>query len=169
MQTATDNGQKEEKQPQVKLPIAWSALEYRYVPKGPNWFWFLGSGTLALVITAIFLKNFLLAVFAVIAALAIALQGIRKPKKISISVEEKGVRVESKFYEYEKIKSFWLETERPEKKELVFEFKGKMVRYIKVPLGNANPADLKSALIKLLQEKKYEQPFLETITDILGL
>lgn len=148
--------------------IKWEEYEHDYNKKGADWFWFILSGALIVLIISILMRNFLFGVFSIIAAFTIMLMGSRKPKKLNFSIEAKGIKIESKLYPYEELDSFWLNYDPPQKKEIILETKQKFGRYIKIPLGNIDPNLARSHLIKILKEEKHEESLMETIAEKLG-
>lgn len=147
--------------------MQWKDFEYSYKPKSTEWFWYVASGSLVLIIIAILLRNFLLGVFAIITGLVITLSGVKKPQKINFSIEEKGVSIGNQLYPYDELESFWID-ELPDKKELILISKKKLMGALKLPLTKTDPDLVKERLLTFLKEKEHEETFTEAIADKLG-
>jgi hypothetical protein len=120
-------------------PIRWKEFEYSHTAKTANWFWLVASGALAFIIIAILMHNFLFGFFAIAAAFAVILMGVKKPRELTFSIEAKGIKIGPRLYLYEDLNSFWINYDPPEKKELILETKKKLAQHIKIPLGDTNP------------------------------
>lgn len=147
--------------------ISWQAPEYEYFEKTNDWFWTLGIITIGLSLASIILKNFLLALFVFIAGFAIALYGARRPKTINFSIDHKGITIDNReIYPYSNLKSFWVEYDPPEKKELIVESKKFFMPRISILLGNTNPQAIRQCLLKYLKEEKSEESLMAIILKI---
>lgn len=149
-------------------PISWKSQEHGRRQKSAEWFWLIASGALAIIIICILTGNILLAVFTGISALVIILLGGQKPKKIDFALTEKGIKIDSRLYPYEKLSSFCINYELPHKKELVVTTIRKIDPIIKIPLGDTHPERMRSFLSKFLKEKKHRESLIETVSEVLG-
>ena len=151
-----------------KTEIFWSAQEYEQPKKSSDWFWGLGILTLALAIASLLLKNLLFAIFIVLAGFAAALYGARKPRTIKFSVTARGIQIADRFYPYESLRSFWLRYDPPRKKELeIISKKLFMPRFV-LPLGDADPNEVRSVLERVLKEEEVEESLAEIVAERLG-
>jgi len=148
--------------------IQWEELEYPYKPKGPNWYWGVASGTLAVLIISILTRNFLLGILSVIATFTLGVYGAKKPQKTVYSVGGRGIHAGNRLYTYKNLKSFWINYEPPLKKELILESKKSIMPHIKIPLGDVDPGEVRKTLKKYLREEEVEESLMETIGDWLG-
>ena len=103
--------------------IKWSALEYEFHEKTPEWYWALGIITAALVLAAVILHNFLFAVLVVLAGFSVGLYGTRRPRMTLHEINSGGVSLGNKNLNYEHIDHFWINYDPPAKKELILESK----------------------------------------------
>jgi hypothetical protein len=148
--------------------ISWKAPEYIYIPKSADWFWAVGILTLAFLAVAIIMANLLFGIFLIIAGFTIALYGARKPRIVSFSVNARGIQVGRRLYPYEDLESFWIYYEPDHPKELNLESKKLFMPSLGLPLGNADPNELRQFLIKFLPEKRHEPSLTEAIARYLG-
>jgi len=145
----------------------WSALEYEYHEKTSDWFWALGIITLALFLSAIFLKSFLFGFLILLAGFSLALFGARKPNNINFKIDVQGIHIGETIYPYENLKSFWVDYQPPYKKELIIESQKTFMPHINIMLGEADPVKIREYLLKFLKEEKIEEPLTLTIARFL--
>lgn len=162
---------KEEKQekeePPQKTEIVWETPEYLYYPKSPDWYWAVGIISLALVIIAIFTGNLLFAILAIVAGFTIALWGARKPKKITLCLGGSGIRINERLYHYQELISFWIHYNPPAIKEISILTKSTFLPYLRIPIGNENPAEIRALLTRFLPEKIQEESLVDIVARVL--
>ena len=147
--------------------IRWSAPEYEFNEKTPEWYWALGITAAALVLAAVILHNFLFAVFAVLAGFSVGLYGARRPRVIQHEINSGGVLSGNKNLNYENISHFWINYNPPAKKELVLELKKTFSTHALILLGNADPEQIRRYLLQYLKEKKIEESLVAVIARVL--
>lgn len=152
----------------IKFPISWQALEYDYIPKSSNWFWVVGIFTFAFLVIAIVMKNALFSIFSLLAGFSIALYGAKKPALASFSITTAGLQINKTFYLYKEIDSFWIHYDPPRKKELSIQSKKKLMPFIKIPLGDADPNIIRKALMIFLKEEEHSESIIESVGDYFG-
>jgi len=115
--------------------IEWTASEYEERERSGDWFWALGIAVFAASAAATIYGNYFFAALIILSGGLLGYLAIKKPDLIHYELNEAGVKIESRLYPYENIKSFWLEiTESPKlfiKTERVF------MPVISLPLENA--------------------------------
>lgn len=147
--------------------IKWNAPEYEHHEKNPEWYWTLGIITVALVLAAVILHNFLFAVFAVLAGFSVGLYGTRRPRIIQCEINSGGVSTGNKNFNYEHIDHFWINYDPPAKKELILESKKTFSTHTVLLLGNADPEQIRRYLLQYLKEKKIEESLVAVIARVL--
>ncbi len=148
--------------------LEWTAAEFKYYKKNKKWFFFLFLIGFILVIIAILSKNFLFALGVIISCFVIYLYANKKPKKIKFALKGNGIKVGKQLYLYENLRSFWINYHPPHIKELSLRSKKSLVPYIKIPLGNQNPVEVRRFLLKYLPEKEHEESIIDNWTKKLG-
>ena len=147
--------------------IRWSAAEYEFHEKTPEWYWALGIITAALVLAAVVLHNFLFAVFAVLAGFSVGLYGARRPRLVSHEINSGGVSFGNRNFNYENIDHFWINYNPPLKKELILESKKTFSTHTAILLGDAAPEQIRRYLLQYLKEKKIEESLVAVIARVL--
>jgi len=154
--------------PQERVPasssISWEAEEFAYHQKDLQWF--LVGGILAFGIFAslLILKNVFGAVTMLLFMVIMYLYATKKPDMISMIVDGRGITVNNKRIPYSDITSFWILYEPPVK-DLILIQKAKFTPKTIIPLGQANPVELRALLLTNAIVEKEEE---ETLTDILA-
>lgn len=148
--------------------VSWSAPEYDYAPKSREWYWVVGIIATALVIVSALLRNLLFGILTVLAGFTVALYGARKPKIMRFAITARGVEIGSKLHPYESLASFWLRYEPPHIKELDIISKKLSAPRMTLPLGDANPNEIRAILMRTLKEVETEESFAESIGRFLG-
>jgi len=156
--------QKKSERENFYRPILWEAEEYPYYRKSSDWYWAVGIITAGFFAVAIIVGNLLFGAFILLGGFTLALYGARRPQTVSFSISPKGVHVGDTIYPYESIKSFWIFYDPPHVKELSIESHKFIMPHIRIPLGNVNPANMRSYLQQFLPEEQQE----EALTDSLA-
>lgn len=151
----------------LPVKISWSAPEYEYHKKNPEWFWILGIITIAMVLVAIIVGNFLFAVLVVLSGFSLAIYGARKPRLIKIGLSSGGISADKKQYDYDDLSHFWINYEPPQKKEIVLEFKKAFSTHITIMLGDTDPEMARRFLLQYAKEKKIEESLANSIAKML--
>lgn len=149
--------------------LEWQAQEYEFHKKSPEWFWALGVIALSLVLAAVILDNFLLAVLVALGGFSLALYGARKPRIVAFKIDPRGITAGDKLYDYESIKKFWINYDPPRRKEMFIESKKTFSPLITIELGDADPETVRNYLLRYIKEEKIEEPFITTLARILRI
>lgn len=147
--------------------IEWAAPEYDYYKKDKTWFFLAGIFFGLLMIWSLWTKNILFAIFIALSYFLIVVFGLKKPETTYISINHRGVRINTNFHEYNALKSFWIFYEPPVR-ELSLKSKRKTASYIKVPLGDQNPVEIRDVLMKYLPEKKQAESLIDNLFRAIG-
>ena len=93
--------------------LNWSAPEYEEKDHSRDWFWALGIIVATGSIAAIIFNDYFFAVLLILSGVLLGFFAVKKPEMISYELNNKGLRIGSRLYLYENIKSFWVQLERP--------------------------------------------------------
>ena len=95
----------------MQLPhkIEWSALEYEERERNQDWFWALGVIVFASSASAIIYCNYFFGALIIIGGIMLGYLATKPQDLIHYELNPKGLKVESRIYTYENIKSFWAE------------------------------------------------------------
>lgn len=148
--------------------ISWSAPEYDYRTKSKEWYWAVGILSAAFAIMAVLIKNFLFAIFIGLAGFTTALYGAKQPQIAKFAVSERGVQIADRFYPYESLKSFWINYNPPQKKEIGIISKKMFMPRLTLPIGETDPNELRKILARAIKEEKIEESLSEIISGYFG-
>jgi hypothetical protein len=147
--------------------LEWSAPEFTHCPKDSRWYIItIGIGA-SFIVISIILKNFLFSVFILLALFSFTLLGARKPKILSYSIDDIGIRAGKTLYPFETLESFWIRKE-DDGNLLVLQSSQTFAPYVFIPIGSENPTDIKEFLKDSLHEHPHPKGLLETFEEFIG-
>ncbi len=152
-----------------KNVLMWEAPEFEHLEKSTTWYW--GSMAIAVVLMAIALwqKNFLFAVFIMIAELAIFMFAGEKPKMWDFTIDDRGVTIENhKLYKYQTITKYDIHEFSDEYHELVLQTKSKVHHYIKIFIRVEDEDKVAELLDKKVHRGEIEVTTLEFLERLIG-
>lgn len=144
--------------------IKWIAPEFEYYPKGKGWFIIAGLIAAGLFLWALLTKNFIFALLIGLSYFSLSAYAMKKPRQIPLAITSKGVQIDNNIYEFENLKSFWIFYDPPQIREASLRSKKMIMPYIKIPLGEQNPVEVRQALLKYLPEKKQEESLIDNLS-----
>ena len=92
--------------------LVWSALEYEERERSPDWFWALGIIVVTSSLAALIYGNYFFAALLILGGVLLGFFAIRKPEVVTYELNEKGLIIGNRFYPYENIKSFWVQSSK---------------------------------------------------------
>ncbi len=147
--------------------LEWSHLEYEEKERNPDWFWALGIIVIAISITSFIYQNYFFAIFIVLSGLLMVMFAIKKPEMVNYELNQKGLQIKNRLYPYDKIKSFYVQTEG--KPTLFIRSERKFMDIIPVPLIESITPQVQNIFIskEILEEEMHEH-FSEKVMEVLG-
>ena len=128
--------------------------------------------TLGLVATAIlvayFAHDILFTIVLILSAIVLNLNLTRPHRQSHISVHATGISIDDQHHHFADMKSFWLEYQ-PNQKELTIDLKKGYSPRITIPLEDANPLEIRRAMLSYIPEKEHEQSLLDHIVRLIGI
>lgn len=86
--------------------INWTVPEYSHKERGNDWFWALGLITIVACGIAIWLHNYVFAIFIIISGCCLILFTLRHPQDVTYIIETKGLSMSKDLYSWKGLKSF---------------------------------------------------------------
>jgi len=145
--------------------FGWLVDEYERHERGPVWYAASFLSGVGLILYALITQNFLFAIIIVMFGVIIGLSTLREPEKILFQVTTRGVGVGHLFVPYKELKDFWIVYEPPYVKNLYIEHKNALTPRIVVPIEDADPVEMRRALLEYLSEDSRTE---EPLGDLLG-
>ncbi|HEC30576.1 MAG TPA: hypothetical protein ENI66_01000 [Candidatus Yonathbacteria bacterium] len=147
--------------------ITWSAPEYEQRKKETNWYVALGITTTSVALASFLLGNMLFAVLVLLGAFTLTMYSVRKPGILNIVLNNQGMLLDNKFYPYNTLESFWVE-EYDKEPKIILQSEKTLMPYIVIPLGDADPDEVREFLFEYLEEEEHYESFSHKIMDYLG-
>src|SRR3989344_5603808 len=147
------------------MVIEWETLEYEYRERSSNWYWVVGLIALSLVIGAMVMKNFLLAILVLLGAFTLMLYAKRPPRRMRASVSRRGIQIHNSLFPFHTLRSFWLHDEEDAPRKIIVRSEKLFMPHIHLPLApDLDHEALRAFLLDFLPE----EPHRPTIIDILA-
>jgi hypothetical protein len=147
--------------------ISWSVLEFEEKDRHPDWLWYAGLVFGIGATLCFFYGNIFFGIFLVVAGALVILFAQRKPKMLSIALDEKDIVIDEERIPYERVTQFWIdETEKPDK--LLLLVKGSFVPMQSLPLADVTAEAVREELKKHTPEVQMRESTGVKIADRLG-
>jgi len=144
--------------------IEWSCYEFEYHHKDQRWFlvfWIISGG---LIFSSVILGNIFGAAMLALFAVIIYMYSNKEPDVISCKLSGEGVIFNERIFPFGTISSFWILYDHDIKKLIIISSQ-KVMPKIVIPLGGANPVEIREFFIKKGIEEREEE---ESISDIIA-
>jgi hypothetical protein len=157
--------------------LEWSALEYEEKERSPDWFWALGVIIVASSLTAIIYGNYFFALLIVLSGVLLWFFAIRRPDIIYYELNDQGLKIRTRLYPYENIKSFFVQINspirkvgEPELKPLLFIKSERLfMPIISVPIEEPSAEKIHNMMIAHnVPEEEMREHISEKIMEFLG-
>jgi len=142
----------------------WEAPEFDHTAESATYLTMVSIFLAAGGIIALLFKNYLFGAFLLLAGMLVFVYSRRHPRIMTIAVTGRGITVGRTHHDFDQLKSFWLSYDPPLFKELVLGSKAMFAPTIRIPLGDADPVELREVLVGFLKEERRD----ETLIDILA-
>ncbi len=146
--------------------MSWQAAEYAHYERTADWYWWVGLVAVIMLGLAVWQKSFLFGVLVLVAWFTILLYAVRPPRTIQVAITEHGVMVEKNLYLWGNLKSFWIFYTPPIKKEVSLETKKSFVTYVKIPLGDMDPEEVKTIIKKFIPEIEQRESLIDNLSHL---
>jgi len=143
--------------------IKWHMYEFAYQEKDKQWFLVFWIVSIGVFTSLLIFKNIFGAATMALFVVVLYMYAIKEPEIIECELNKEGVNFNDRLFSYEGIASFWVLYEPPVK-ELILISKHKVMPKVTIPLGDANPIEIRDMLLaKGLIEKEEEESLSEII------
>ncbi len=156
--------------PQLPPQIRWMAPEFRYHEKESTWNSGVVIVAILLIAFALWQRNFLFAVFIVIATALLIYWGHRKPESIEFLFDEKGLMVRGNRSDYKDMDGFTVrinEQEDNKWNELVLRVKSRFTQHMFIFIPKSETEQIRNFLSKYISEIEHEDSFVDVLADFL--
>lgn len=161
----TQDNNTEKKDEKNKYPqnnsLEWRASEFYYFAKSKLWFIVMFFITAIVEFYFIISGDFFAFATFLLIFFVLFLYAVKKPRILSLKINNRGAYIDGKLYEFGNMKSFWISYEPPEIKKIYFKKNETLYTDLILPLGGQDPVIARNFLKKYLPEEKKEESLLE--------
>ncbi len=152
--------------PEENFLISWTFPEFILPERSRAWY--VGAILIAVVLLfyAVVTSNFLFGLIVILAAVVLVTRQAKEVDEVFFGLNEDGMQVGEKFFEFKEIKNFWIIYEPPQVKNLYFETDSLWRPRLTIPLQDANPVKVRRLLLDhMVKEdlKKENEPLSEAL------
>lgn len=145
--------------------ITWRAPEFQYYEKDVSWYWLVTILGIVVLAAAFWQKNFLFAIFIIIAWGTVLVWGNRKPKKITIELDESGIKVEKNFYPKEKFAHFFIIRGEEEWDRLILKPKSKLSQLLSFAIPHEEFDKVRKYCLNFWTETELPESLVDQLAD----
>jgi uncharacterized membrane protein len=135
-----------------KILYSWKAEEFDSHEKTLSWY--IGTTTVFLgviVLFVLFFHQYLAGLVVLLGLIALYAHANHQPNKINCQITNRRIKVGSRHYPFQKLKSFWL-VNRKKNSKLYLHTTALLFSIISIPLGEGKSKKIKEGLKNLLPE-----------------
>jgi len=149
--------------------IEWSAPEYSHKERGNDWFWTLGLITIVTCGIAVWLKNYVFAIFLFVSGASLVLFTLRHPQDINYIIETKGFHFGKDLYFWKNIKSFNIKNnDKDPYLKLMIETGKRFLPVYTIPVPKEMEIEVKETLLKLIPRSEIDESKSMVFAEKLG-
>lgn len=138
--------------------ITWQAPEYVHKERGNDWFWAIGVITVVACGVAIWLHNYVFAVFLLVSGGSLIMFTLRHPEDVIYTIETKGLSMGKDLYEWNNLKSFNIKkNDKDEFAKLLIETSKYFLPIYTIPIPKEKVEEVKVTLLKLLSKSEIDE------------
>ena len=147
--------------------VVWEATELR-PERNTDWFWTVGTIALFGAVASILYGNWLFSIVLVLGGATVILENLREARPVRCTLNNRGVVVNSQFFPYNNLTSFWVEDGHGHHYLLLI-VKSAMLPHLWVPLPHEETDRVRAYLKHHIPEVRHEKTFAEALGDRLRL
>ena len=147
--------------------LAWNAKQFETVPRSRSWY--IGFFVIIALLLAygLFSDNFLLGIIAILIALMYYLFEKREAQEFKFGITTEGVFAQDRVYEFSSLESFWIFFEPQGRKELSLKSTKNLMPYIHIPLGDADPVEVRDTMMKFMPEVEHKESAVDSLSQMM--
>ena len=144
--------------------LQWSALEYEEKNRSNDWFWALGIIIVTSSLAAIIFGNYFFAALLFLSGVLLGFFAIKKPDIVSYELNNQGLKIRTRLYPYENIKSFWVQIDTTGETKLnpmlFIKSERLFMPILSIPIEDIMAPDIHSIMISknIIEEEMKDHP-----------
>ena len=145
--------------------MKWTAPEYEHRRKDVSWYWISIGVAVVILAAAIWQKNFLFAVFVILAEILIIVWADREPRTIEFKVSHHGLLIdERKLYPFSHIDSFsFSHQDHTDYAEIIFHLHQRIQPRLRVHIPKERTVELQNTLTPIVPMVDHEEHLIDLI------
>jgi len=136
--------------------IEWSAPEYNHKEKSIDFLWAIGLGTIVICGIALWLANYLFAVFILVGGIELILFSVRHPQEVHFVIDTNGITLGKEKYVWKNVKGFHIKKE-DDYALLLIELNKYLLPIYTIPLPLDQVQSVKESLLKVIPNIELEE------------
>jgi len=149
----------------------WVGTEYEFAEKSTDWYWALGIIALAGIVASVLFGNFLLALVILSAAVAVALQAMKRSRTHHFMITELGLQIDDRLYPYDTMLHFsvleYLDEKLPP--ALSVKTRSLLSPHLLIPLSGVDAEAVYEYLSNHLDEGNHETSVVDRLVEMFQL
>jgi len=156
---------------EIKLnTIEWSVPEYSHKERGNDWFWAVGLITIVACGIAVWLHNYVFAIFLLVSGGCLILFTIRHPQDLIYTIETRGIIMGKDSYSWKRIKSFNIKNKEGEPFDrLLIETNKYFLPIYTIFFPKEMEGEIKEELLKVIPRSEIEESGSMLFAEKLGM
>ena len=147
--------------------MKWSAPEYKYYEKDVGWYWLVVIAAIIFTAISLWQRNFLFAVFVVIAAAMMIFWAKRQPDMIDFELSDNGLKIGQKNYTKDYFESFSIREYNSEWDRLFLKTKSKISRSVAIPIPRHQIDKIKEYCLDSWEEVEHKDSLVDEISNFI--
>lgn len=148
--------------------VSWQAPEFEFQPKDVSWYWIAVIIGIILVAIALWQKNFLFAIFVVVAEIVIFHYSSAVPKIWQFQITDRGVHIgENRVVGFKNIESFDIHEYGEDFKELILKVHGKFHPFMKIFIHTEDEKEIEKTLSRFVKKEELTTSLVDVIERII--
>jgi len=139
----------------------WEAPEFEKTEKNKSWFIIPAVIAIILGIIALATDNILFLILVLLGFFIFYVYANKEPRIIKFKIYERGIEFDNQMHDFESLRSFWIFYDPPMEKEISLRSKKTFFPYIRIPLGNQSPIEIRKYLLKFIPEKRHRESVID--------
>ena len=139
----------------------WRAPEFDKKEKSQSWFILPAIIAIIFGVIALLTDNILFLILVLLGFFTFYIYAKKEPKIVKFKINEKGVEIDDRLHDFDSLRSFWLFYNPPEEKEISFRSRKTFFPYLRIPLADQNPNEIRKYLLRFLPERRHKESLID--------
>ncbi|MDO8493173.1 MAG: hypothetical protein Q7S19_01350 [bacterium] len=147
--------------------IEWQAPDHELPIRATDWYISIVVIGVSASVAALFLGNFLFAIFCLLSTVSIIIHTAKKPEMIDFAITSQGMQIRHDFFSYNNLHSFWIDNDKG-KNEIILHSDRNVLPHLIIPIRGVETEYVRMELRRHLPEKYAHKNFFDRSLEYLG-